>query len=92
MNTHFADVQLALGMPGWPELVIIFMIVLVVFGSKKIPEIGEGLGKGIKNFKKAFEKDTQVAESSSVETKAIPKNQKPAADEQYTDAKDHQAS
>ncbi len=38
---------------GPTELIIILLIVLVVFGAKKLPEIGSGLGKGITNFKKA---------------------------------------
>lgn len=38
---------------GMPELIIILVIVLVIFGAGKLPEIGSGLGKGIKNFKKA---------------------------------------
>ena len=35
---------------GLPELIIILVIVLVVFGAKKLPEIGGGLGQGIRNF------------------------------------------
>ncbi|MFO8049602.1 MAG: twin-arginine translocase TatA/TatE family subunit [Desulfosudaceae bacterium] len=38
---------------GMPELLIILVIVLVVFGAGKLPEIGSGIGKGIQNFKKA---------------------------------------
>jgi len=38
---------------GMPELIIILIIVLIIFGAKKLPEIGSGIGKGIKNFKKA---------------------------------------
>ena len=38
---------------GMPELVIILVIIVIVFGAGKLPEIGSGLGKGIKNFKKA---------------------------------------
>lgn len=38
---------------GMPELVVILVIVLIIFGAGKLPEIGAGLGKGIKNFKKA---------------------------------------
>jgi sec-independent protein translocase protein TatA len=38
---------------GIPELIIILIIVLIIFGAGKLPEIGSGLGKGIKNFKKA---------------------------------------
>lgn len=38
---------------GVNELVIILAIVMILFGAKKLPEIGAGLGKGIRNFKKA---------------------------------------
>ena len=38
---------------GMPELIIILVIVLVVFGAGKLPEIGGALGKSIRNFKKA---------------------------------------
>ena len=44
------------GMGPW-ELLIIFLVVLVLFGAKRLPEIASGLGKGIKEFKKAV-KDT----------------------------------
>jgi TatA/E family protein of Tat protein translocase len=40
------------GMGTW-ELLIIMFIVLLVFGSKKLPELAQGLGKGIREFKKA---------------------------------------
>ncbi len=42
---------------GMPELLIILVIILVIFGAGKLPQIGEGLGKGIRNFKKATTKD-----------------------------------
>ncbi|NDY43368.1 twin-arginine translocase TatA/TatE family subunit [Dissulfurirhabdus thermomarina] len=42
---------------GMPELIVIFLIVLVVFGAGKLPQIGEGLGKGIKNFKKSIKEE-----------------------------------
>lgn len=38
---------------GVPELIIILVIVMIIFGAGKLPQIGEGLGKGIKNFRKA---------------------------------------
>ncbi len=38
---------------GMPELVIILVIILIIFGAGKLPEIGRGIGKGIKNFKQA---------------------------------------
>ena len=42
-----------IGGVGMPELIIILVIILIIFGAGKLPEIGAGLGKGIKNFKKA---------------------------------------
>jgi len=42
---------------GMPELMIILLIVIMVFGAKRIPEIMGGLGKGIKSFKKAMDTD-----------------------------------
>ena len=38
---------------GIPELLIILVIILIIFGVGKLPEIGSALGKGIKNFKKS---------------------------------------
>ena len=38
---------------GMPELIIILIIILIIFGAGKLPEIGSGIGKGIKSFKKA---------------------------------------
>lgn len=38
---------------GMPELVIILVIIIIIFGAGKLPEIGEGVGKAIKNFKEA---------------------------------------
>ena len=38
---------------GMPELIVILVIIVIIFGAGKLPEIGAGIGKGIKNFKKA---------------------------------------
>ncbi len=48
--------QVAVGMP---ELIIILIIILIIFGAGKLPEIGSGIGKGIKNFKKATQDPTE---------------------------------
>ncbi len=45
---------------GWLELVIILVIVLVIFGAGKLPEIGSGLGKGIRNFKRATTGEDEI--------------------------------
>ncbi len=39
---------------GFPELMVIMVIALIIFGPKKLPQLGEGLGKAISNFKKGM--------------------------------------
>ncbi len=45
---------------GIPELLIILVIVLVIFGANKLPEIGSGMGRAIKNFKKATNEPEEI--------------------------------
>jgi sec-independent protein translocase protein TatA len=45
---------------GVPELLIILVIILIMFGAGKLPEIGEGLGKGIKNFRRATKAPDEI--------------------------------
>lgn len=45
---------------GMPELLVILVIVVIIFGAGKLPEIGSGLGKGIKNFKNATHEDDEA--------------------------------
>ena len=45
---------------GIPELIIILVIVLVIFGANKLPEIGSGMGRAIKNFKKATNEPDEI--------------------------------
>ncbi len=42
---------------GMPELIVILVIIVIIFGAGKLPEIGSGIGKGIKNFKDATRGD-----------------------------------
>ena len=42
---------------GMPELIVVLVIIMIVFGAGKLPEIGSGIGKGIRNFKKAVSSD-----------------------------------
>jgi sec-independent protein translocase protein TatA len=44
---------------GLPELVVILVVAVLLFGGKKIPEVAKGLGEGIKNFKNALKTDEQ---------------------------------
>jgi sec-independent protein translocase protein TatA len=45
---------------GMSELIIILVIVLIIFGAGKLPEIGSGLGRGIRNFKKATKEPDEI--------------------------------
>jgi sec-independent protein translocase protein TatA len=42
-----------MGSLGWQEIIVIFMIALIVFGPRKLPELGKTIGKGLAEFKKA---------------------------------------
>ena len=56
-----------MGMPSGMELIIIALVVLLLFGGKKIPELAKGLGNGIKNFKKAVKEDDDIADATTNE-------------------------
>ncbi len=47
-------------MTGLSELVLILIIILLIFGAGKLPELGAGLGKGIRNFKKALKGEDEI--------------------------------
>ena len=50
MNTVLSIYPLVFGL-GWGEIVLIALVVLLLFGGKKIPEMMRGIGKGVKSFK-----------------------------------------
>ena len=53
---------------GMPELIIILVIILIIFGAGKLPEIGGGIGKAIKNFKTATVEE-KTEEKEKIEDK-----------------------
>lgn len=53
---------------GIPELLIILVIVLIIFGANKLPEIGGGMGRAIKNFKKATTEPDEIDVSPKSES------------------------
>ncbi|CUU40733.1 MULTISPECIES: twin-arginine translocase TatA/TatE family subunit [Helicobacter] len=72
--------------PSITQLVIILLIVVLLFGAKKIPELAKGLGSGIKNFKKAV-KDDDEESAQNAQTEQNPTQIKQTQTEQNT-AKD----
>ena len=62
-----------MSMPGGMEWLLIALVVLLLFGGKKIPELAKGLGSGIKNFKKAVKDDEdEVVQNKSEELEKKP--------------------
>lgn len=63
-----------MSMPGGMEWLLIALVVLLLFGGKKIPELAKGLGSGIKNFKKAVKDDedevAEVKKTDEIEKKS----------------------
>lgn len=58
---HMPSLPLAFGMPSGQDLLVLLVIVLVLFGAKRLPELARGLGQSVNEFKKAkeeFDKET----------------------------------
>jgi sec-independent protein translocase protein TatA len=45
---------------GTGEIILIFLVVMVIFGSTKLPQLGDGLGRAIKNFKRAVNTQSEI--------------------------------
>lgn len=75
---------------GGPEMVVIFVVILLLFGAKKIPELARGFGKSMGEFKKArqeFEDEIKHAEAEAQTTEAeTPKTKDAAGKEETGDA------
>jgi len=54
-----------LGLPGGGEWLILLLLVVLLFGAKKIPELARGLGEGIRNFKAGVRGDDDADEAES---------------------------
>ena len=48
-----------MGFSSWSHWLIVLLIIVLLFGAKKIPELAKGLGSGLKNFKKAIKEDEE---------------------------------
>ncbi len=60
-----------MGMPSGTELLIIFGIIVLMFGAKKIPDLAKGIGKGIKNFKSEMKEDDTPTTASTEAPKKV---------------------
>lgn len=62
---------------GMTELIVVLVIILIIFGANKLPEIGSGMGRAIKNFKKATTEPEEIEVTArpkeSTESKGTPK-------------------
>jgi sec-independent protein translocase protein TatA len=52
---------------GFPELMVIMVIALIIFGPSKLPQLGEGLGKAIKNFKQGMREGLTEEETKKLD-------------------------
>lgn len=68
------NLPLAFTAPGWPEILFILLIILVLFGAKRLPELARGLGQSLNEFKKARDEfDREVKKTAvSLEAKEAP--------------------
>jgi sec-independent protein translocase protein TatA len=57
---------LLIGSLGTPEILIVIVVAVVLFGGKKIPELAKGLGEGIRNFKTTMKEEEKVEDKKQV--------------------------
>ena len=68
---------------GFGELLLIFIVILLIFGASKLPQLGDALGKGIKNFKRSVSGNDEidVTPKKKIEEPAPPKEAEQVAQE-----------
>lgn len=77
-----------IGFPGPTELIIIFAIILLIFGANKLPEMARGLGKGVREFKKASDElQDEITDISAQSADSKEENNQPADETEDTDHK-----
>jgi sec-independent protein translocase protein TatA len=78
-----------LGNIGTPELLVIFLIILLFFGSKKIPEFAKGLGQGIREFKKAMHDVEQTIHEEVTQKKQLTDSSDSSANQHSQSTPEH---
>ena len=66
------------GSLGFTELILILVIVLIIFGAGKLPQLGEGLGKAIKGFKKSVHEADAIEAEATVQAQATATSAQPS--------------
>jgi sec-independent protein translocase protein TatA len=69
---------------GTTELIVVLVIVLLVFGSTKLPQLGDGLGRAIKNFKRSVNSQNELDVSPKKDGKEIPGDAAAASSDKKT--------
>ena len=52
---------------GWPEIILILVVVLIIFGAGKLPQIGSQLGKGLREFRKSTKGEDETESTKSAD-------------------------
>jgi sec-independent protein translocase protein TatA len=93
VNSQPAKDFYMLGSIGMPELIIIFVIALIIFGPRKLPELGRSLGKSINEFKRAsnelkntLDEEIRVEEARSADRQRAPEPARPHAVDSQPDS------
>jgi TatA/E family protein of Tat protein translocase len=75
-----------MGPIGWPELIILLVVVLIVFGPGKLPDIGNAIGRGVREFRKASnDLEESIRGDTKKQSASTPAAAPPAADQPKTD-------
>lgn len=71
---------------GPMELLLVFAVILLIFGAKRLPELAQGLGKGIREFKKAMRDETDNVKGSTDIANAAQQQKEPPEKQDYGNA------
>jgi sec-independent protein translocase protein TatA len=63
----YMNIPIAFSMPGWPETLFILILILLLFGAKKLPELARGLGQSLNEFRKARDEFEHEVRKSAAE-------------------------
>lgn len=80
---NFMSIPFLIGGLGWGEILLILLVILLLFGAKRLPELARGLGKGIREFKGAVEGVEKELDETSKSIEKEPgekKEEKPEGD------------